>query len=415
MASVSDTLSDLSLLIGRVEESLPYLEKAVALLPYDPVINDHLGDAYWRANRHLEARFQWARAKNYGEDKKLIASIDEKMLKGLVDTHPLKAASAHTPSPNNLVGSQAETAEEPETKKQYTGVHHPSLRVFSPAKINLALHVLGKRPDGYHTLHSLVMFANQGDWIEITPAPASPGINLSIDGPFAAALDGDTAHNSCRKAAEIFFELTGKKPNIHLRLIKNLPVASGMGGGSGNAAATLKALLSYTDSSIPQNVLENALRTLGADVPVCFYGYSAFISGTGEYIQPVSDLPSLPCVLVNPGRPCSTTDVFAKGPEFGDSIPALPKESISIETLCAFLKSQTRNDLSMAASTLVPEIATALNSLEAQKECLLARMSGSGATFFGLFATEAAAQSAQTALSQKFPEWWIQKAVLNAN
>ncbi|MDN3712544.1 4-(cytidine 5'-diphospho)-2-C-methyl-D-erythritol kinase [Paracoccus cavernae] len=252
----------------------------------------------------------------------------------------------------------------------------------APAKINLTLHVTGRRDDGYHLLDSLVVFADVGDVVHLSEGPLS----LSISGPFAAGLAAD-ADNLCLRAAR----LAGVE--VAIALEKNLPVASGIGGGSADAAAVLRAL--GANPARPES--------LGADVPVCLAGRPVRMRGLGEILDPVPTLPPLALVLVNPGKGLSTPAVFrAMTRRDNPAMPDLP-EFRDTAALVDFLQT-CRNDLEAPAISLLPEIATCLDALR-DSGALLARMSGSGATCFGIFADPAAARAAAQALAR--PQWWV--------
>lgn len=261
------------------------------------------------------------------------------------------------------------------------------------AKVNLTLHVTGQRADGYHLLDSLVVFADVGDVVTVDPAgPAG----LHISGPFAAGLDAGSENLVLRAA-----RLMGSDARFHLE--KNLPIASGIGGGSADAAAALRLLARMTGRALPspQNV-----ASLGADVPVCLAGGATRMRGVGERLDPVPPLPETWLVLVNPGQAVSTPAVFhaltrRDHPPMPDLLPPLG----TAEALAAFLRHQ-RNDLEAPAITLVPTIEAVNAALAAQPGCLMARMSGSGATCFGLFAKEAQARAAAAAVSRARPDWW---------
>ncbi|KZD12854.1 4-diphosphocytidyl-2C-methyl-D-erythritol kinase [Oceanibaculum pacificum] len=269
----------------------------------------------------------------------------------------------------------------------------------APAKLNLFLHVTGRRADGYHLLDSLVAFAGQGDHIEAAP---SDQLSLKIDGPFAAALSAEP-DNLVLRAARLLAEAAGRPAQAALRLTKTLPVASGIGGGSADAAAALHALMNLWKIALPEDVLAALALQLGADVPVCLLGRSARLSGVGETLEPVA-LPALPLVLVNPGQPLSTPAVFkARQGPFGAPAPeAIPTDPTA---LVSFLAAQ-RNDLASAAIALLPAISDVLDLLQRQPGCLLARMSGSGPTCFALMQTEDAATEAAHTIGRERPGWW---------
>ena len=254
--------------------------------------------------------------------------------------------------------------------------------VPAPAKINLTLHVTGRREDGYHLLDSLVVFAETGDVVHLAPGPLS----LTITGPFAAGLESDS-DNLCLRAAR----LAGAE--VAITLEKNLPVASGIGGGSADAAAVLRGL--GANPPLPER--------LGADVPVCLAGRPVRMRGLGEILDPVPQLPPLALVLVNPGKGLSTPAVFrVLDRRDNPPMPALP-DFPDTAALVGFLQT-CRNDLEAPAITLLPEIATCLEALRDQG-ALLARMSGSGATCFGIFADLDQARAAALALAR--PGWWV--------
>ncbi len=263
------------------------------------------------------------------------------------------------------------------------------------AKINLYLHVTGRREDGYHLLDSLGVFAGAHD---VVSAMESDVLSLSIDGPFAAGLQAN-ADNLVLRAVRALAEATDRPAHAALRLTKNLPIASGIGGGSADAAATLRALASLCGVTIPQNLAQ----TLGADVPVCLRSTASRMTGIGEILTPAPGLPSCGLVLINPGVALSTPAVFrARTGAF--SLPAaLPPAWPNAHAMADTLASLT-NDLQAAAEQLCPAISQVLAALRADSACLLSRMSGSGATCFGLYETPAAARQAAASLSR--PGWW---------
>ncbi|MBL4927020.1 4-(cytidine 5'-diphospho)-2-C-methyl-D-erythritol kinase [Fuscibacter oryzae] len=269
------------------------------------------------------------------------------------------------------------------------------------AKVNLCLHVMGQRADGYHLLDSLVVFAGTGDRITVTPAA---DLSLTVTGPQGAGL-GDGPDNLCLRAARVF----GLSLGAAITLDKHLPVASGVGGGSADAAAVLGALSRLWGVALPDAA---AVLTLGADVPVCLAGVPARMRGVGEQVDPVRGLPAAWLVLVNPGVSLSTPAVFrALARRDNPGLPdALPYWSTA-QDLAAFLRQQ-RNDLEPAALTLVPQVGQVTAALGAQAGCLLARMSGSGATCFGLFSGAAQAEGAAQALRRAQPGWWVQAAAM---
>ena len=270
-----------------------------------------------------------------------------------------------------------------------------TVKVFAPAKINLTLHVTGQRGDGYHLLDSLVVFGKTSDLITVQ---ASNELSLQVVGPQARDVPTGGGNLVMRAA-----NLMAKGRGVAITLMKNLPVASGLGGGSADAAATLNALSEFWDEPLPdpQKILE-----LGADVPVCLHDTPVRMSGIGEILEPMSRMPKgSGMLLVNPRVGVSTSDVFRglinrNNPPMPDMIPAFS----DVREMANWLKTQ-RNDLQATAIGLQPKIAGVLGAIE-KTDCLIARMSGSGATCFGLFASEEQAQAAKDAIDMLHPEWW---------
>ncbi len=281
------------------------------------------------------------------------------------------------------------------------------LSVPAPAKVNLYLHVMDQRDDGYHELDSLVVFAGINDVIEISPAD---DLRLSFDGPFGGDLPPGP-ENLALKAAARLGEAAGITLGAAIGLEKRLPVASGIGGGSADAAAVLNGLTAFWQVD-PESVdLYGLALELGADVPVCLYGRSAFIGGVGEKIRRAPAMPPAWLVLANPGVTLSTQAVFdaRQGGFTGDG---RFEESPATATRLAEILAERENTLTEGAVRLQPSIADALGALEAAEDCLLARMSGSGATCFGLFEDAGSAARAAAVLSQSRPGWWVRAAPL---
>lgn len=277
-----------------------------------------------------------------------------------------------------------------------------AVTAFAPAKVNLYLHVLGRRDDGYHLIDSLVAFADIGDVVTARPAI---GLSLTLAGPQAAALIGSETDNLVLRAARLFTEHFGVGAGAALHLEKNLPVASGVGGGSSDAAAALRALSRLWDLAIDEAALLRLGVRLGADVPVCLLARAAWVGGIGERMEPAAALPRAGILLANPRIALPTAAVFAarRGP-FGapDRFAPMPPNAVG---LAAALQSRG-NDLSLAAISLVPQIREVLAQLAALPGALLARMSGSGATCFALFADRSAAEAACARLSASRRGWW---------
>ena len=274
----------------------------------------------------------------------------------------------------------------------------------APAKINLALHVTGQRADGYHLLETLVTFTEAGDTIRIRDADAD---SFSISGPFGNLLRaGDGGDNLVTRTRDLLRDAltsTGQPaPPVAIHLEKNLPVASGIGGGSADAAATLRGLLRHWRAGIAPDTLASTALTLGADVPMCLESRSLIARGIGEDIEPVTDLPELSMVLANPLKAVSTPEIFRRLQN--KTNPPLPA-SATIGWM-DFL-AQSRNDLQPPAQALLPEIGEIIGLLS-QEGAALVRMSGSGATCFGIFHSLEAARKAETSLLKKRPGWYFQ-------
>ncbi|MHA1153470.1 MAG: 4-(cytidine 5'-diphospho)-2-C-methyl-D-erythritol kinase [Alphaproteobacteria bacterium] len=276
------------------------------------------------------------------------------------------------------------------------------------AKINLTLHLTGRRDDGYHELDSLIVFADIGDGLEIAPGPQ---ISLEVTGPFAAALRTADSDNLVVAAARALAARYGVEAGARLRLDKQLPVAAGLGGGSADAAAALHGLVEFWGLDAPAAELNALAASLGADVPVCLAGRPSFVAGIGERIVPAPSPPPAWLVLANPGVPLSTAAVFAefKG---GFSKPARWREPISDLRAWAARLAACRNDLEGPALALVPEVREVLATLRDTAGCMLARMSGSGATCFGLYAVESPATAAARRMAATRPGWWVRAAPL---
>ena len=274
-----------------------------------------------------------------------------------------------------------------------------SLTEPAPAKLNLFLHVVGRRADGYHLLDSLVAFAEVGDQLDAAPAAT---LSLDIDGPFAAGLSTGPDNLVLRAATALAAE-TGVAATGRLTLRKHLPVASGIGGGSADAAAALRLLCRLWNVAPPPAVLARLAAGLGADVPVCLAGRSSRMAGIGDRLTAAPTLPNCGIILVNPGVAVPTADVF-RARQGGWSAPArLPGSWPDASTMAADLQA-LRNDLEPPAIGLQPVIAQVLAALAGFPGCLMARMSGSGATCLGLFADVGSAKHAAGGLRQ--PGWW---------
>ncbi len=312
------------------------------------------------------------------------------------------------------------------------------MKFRAPAKINFALHVTGQRPDGYHLIESLVTFADVGDEISIEPSDRD---RLTFSGQFGGLLAADFGTNLVIKALDAIRATAHGRhcPPVAIHLTKNLPLASGIGGGSADAAATLKGLNEFWGLGLSQAELMRIGLPLGADVPMCVFGKPLIARGIGETIEPVS-LPELPMVLVNPGVGVSTPAIFKAlvkkengglpsisplagemsrsdrggrlaptlAPSSGAARHLLPTENVGrseISALADYLRA-TRNDLETPARAIQPVIGEVIAALE-NSGALFARMSGSGATCFGIYADKAADEAAKASIGKSHPNWWV--------
>lgn len=282
----------------------------------------------------------------------------------------------------------------------------------APAKINLALHVTGRRADGYHELETLVAFPQIGDELVAEPSRKD---RLVLDGPFAEQLrSGET--NLVQRAVAAFRERWPEAvgTGLTIRLTKNLPVAAGLGGGSADAAAALRIMEQMSAVPVERKALLNLATTLGADVPMCLVSAPAFASGIGEKLTPLRNFPSMHVVLVNPLKPLATADVFRRlKSRQNEPMPARPDFANHPALLALWLEG-TRNDLEPPAIELMPEIGAMIVRLGAAQGCVLARMSGSGATVFGLFGSSAQAHNTAHELRLEWPDYWVAAAGVSA-
>jgi len=275
------------------------------------------------------------------------------------------------------------------------------LSVPAPAKINLFLHVGDRRDDGYHALQSLVGFAETGDALELSPARE---LKLLIEGPFAGALEAG-GDNLVLKAARALTAHAGIAGGAAITLTKNLPVASGIGGGSADAAAALRGLAGLWGLKLPQDELRAVAAGLGSDVPVCVSSGAQWMEGRGERLTALDPLPAMAMVLINPGVSVATPKVFAAlGARHGTGLPP-PPQFAGAASLVAYLK-DTANDLEAPARAIAPVIGEVLALLASQPGARLARMSGSGATCFALFDGDDDATAAARAIGEAHPQWW---------
>jgi 4-diphosphocytidyl-2-C-methyl-D-erythritol kinase len=283
-------------------------------------------------------------------------------------------------------------------------------RGFAAAKVNLLLHVIGRRADGYHFVDSLVAFADVGDRLTASPSEA---LSLALAGPEATSLAEDGERNLVLRAARLLAEYAGLRAAAELCLEKNLPVASGLGGGSADAAATLRLLRHLWRLDVDDAALARLGEPLGADVPVCVHSRPAWVGGVGERIEFAERLPEAGILLANPRRKLPTAAVFtARRGGFGAPARrfAIPADAAGLARELA----HHRNDLTAAAIALAPEISDMLACLAQLPGALTTRMSGSGASCFALFADREAAARAAAALAASRPGWWCAAGALVA-
>jgi len=287
-----------------------------------------------------------------------------------------------------------------------------ALTTRAPAKINLTLHVLGRREDGYHDLESLVVFASTGDTLSLIPGP---NLGLAVEGPGSSAVGGGSDNLVLKAARFLTEEVPGLRTGT-FRLVKRLPVAAGIGGGSSDAAAALRLLARLNGLSSDHEAVQEAARRTGADVPVCLRAKACMMHGTGDRLGPALRLPRLFAVLVNPRVPVETPAVFkALGLVPGQTLGASPHPPITQQMTSGDLLSslaEARNDLERPARQVQPMIGQVLAIVADTAGCRLARMSGSGATVFGLYDSCADAAAAARAIRRAQPDWWIKPTIL---
>ena len=279
---------------------------------------------------------------------------------------------------------------------------------LAPAKVNLALHVTGRRADGYHELESLVVFAGVAD--ELVARRACKD-RLTVTGPFAAAAGSGDA-NLVSRAVAAFRQRwpAAVSFGLELELHKNLPVAAGLGGGSADAAAALRLMAGLSQAPVPSADLARLALTLGADVPACLASGPCEVRGVGEIVHRLKAFPACHLVLVNPLIPVVTADVFRRlESRDNEPLPPLPSPFTRPAQLGIWL-GETRNDLEPPAIALVPPIGALIAQMRAIDGCMLARMSGSGGTVFGLFGSASSAHQAAHDLRETWPGYWVAAA-----
>jgi len=285
----------------------------------------------------------------------------------------------------------------------------PTVRQKAYAKFNLYLHITGQRPDGYHELDTLFAFTEYGDDLTLTPADQ---FSLNVDGAFGSVLT-NPRENLVWKAAQSLAEHMDMPMSEAVELVKVLPVAAGLGGGSADAAAVLRGLIDLWRVTPDESSLHDIALKLGADVPACLYSLGAQASGIGDELQTVS-LPHCGVLLVNPGIGLQTGDVFTAWHDTDSPYRSGKRQIGDVSTFEALVRciQDASNDLEAPAIALVPQIGDVLAALASQPACALARMSGSGATCFGLFAEQSEALAAGNKLASAHPDWWVQATAL---
>ncbi len=283
------------------------------------------------------------------------------------------------------------------------------LKAFASAKINLHLHITGRADDGYHHLDSLVAFTGLKDEITIRP---SDKFALHISGK---AIDCSAQDNLISRATHSLASQFKVAPNINVNLVKNIPLAAGLGGGSADAATTLLLLKEFWNIT-SNTAVKDIAASLGSDIVACLYGKPVIMRETGNNILPAPKLPKLYVLLVNPNVACPTPHVYknyaAATHQFSNDI-VFPASFDTAKSLCAFLSVNTTNDLTDAAIEVAPEIQTVLTELEALQNCLLTRLSGSGATCFALFDTVDATNECAAIIKKNHPQWWVMPTTIN--
>ncbi len=286
------------------------------------------------------------------------------------------------------------------------------IREFAPAKLNLYLHVAGRRTDGYHLLDSLVAFADVGD--ELAVSQSEGGTVIESIGPFAEGLPA-AEDNLIYQAVHRLAAAVGRPPDVAIQLTKTLPIASGIGGGSADAAAALRGTGRLWGLDAGDQRLAAIAAGLGADVPMCLFSRPAFVSGIGEALREAPVLPPLNIALVNPGVPVSTPDVFRafhqSGHKASGTAAPMTIDAGNARGFAAGL-SERGNDLERAAAGLAPQMDDVLTYLVQSDGCLLARMSGSGATCYALYAACDEARHAADGVREAHPDWWSAAATL---
>jgi 4-diphosphocytidyl-2-C-methyl-D-erythritol kinase len=283
---------------------------------------------------------------------------------------------------------------------------------LAPAKVNLFLHVASPGPDGYHPLCSLMAFADLGDRVTVQPADA---LELKVTGPFAGALGQGADNLVARAVRALLAEARGPVAPFGLVLDKQLPVAAGLGGGSSDAGAALRLLREELNLAIDDNRLEHLASALGADGAACLWGRPVVAQGRGERLSSAPTFPVVDAVLINPGVPVSTAEVYRRFDalgQFGDVTPPPAPDAFETAVELAAWLATLRNDLEPAAVAVAPEVGMVLDTLAGEPEALLARVSGSGGTCFALCAGDIEAEGLAERISSMAPRWWVRRVRL---
>lgn len=289
------------------------------------------------------------------------------------------------------------------------------LETLAPAKVNLSLHVGPPKANGRHDLMSLVVFADDNAADELRAQPARH-FSLGVDGAYAKA-SGPAQHNLILQAARALdADMPDGVTSLAFRLVKHLPAAAGIGGGSADAAAALRLLIQIHGGDSVREIAQALAPQLGGDVLACFHGVPGMMSGEGERYEPMLGIPPLPALLVNSGAHCPTGDVFraydAHAPSQVPEHPLPPAGRSRDADFIGWLDTQTTNSLQAAAINLVPDIQIVLDELNQLPDVRLVRMSGSGATCFALFDSLDICEKANEIIAQRHPTWWVRPTLL---
>lgn len=283
------------------------------------------------------------------------------------------------------------------------------MKVIAPAKVNLCLHIKGKRGDGYHLLESLIAFTDFGDDITIVRQEEKQKHDLVITGEFAKNIP-EANNNIALKSVIAFCHAFNIDDYFSIHIQKNIPVGAGLGGGSSDAASILRILCAQYNIDHDHPDLFALMISLGADVPVCFYQQPCFVTGIGDVIESIQPIKwSVPIILVHPRKILSTPDVFQyKALVANHTILSIPRNKKDWQMAI----NQSENDLEPSAAALMPDIIQILEVLNQQSGLMVSRMTGSGSCFFGLFDTENDAMSAVKAIKKSYPDWWVTQSYL---